>query len=215
LPIRPAVPFTIAILGSLVVAGCSSTPGPGLARGRQIYDTCVPCHGADGRGDHTLGAPQIAGLPTWYVVGQLDKFKRSMRGAHPDDTEGQRMRPMARSLYRAGDVESVAGYVATLVPHRPSPTLAGGDVEAGRQRFTSICITCHGPAGDGNPALGAPPLSHQADWYLYRQLGKFRNHLRGTHPDDVSGAQMAAMSQTLPDTTAMHDVIAYIRTLQH
>jgi len=28
------------------------------------------------------------------------------------------------------------------------------------------------------------------------------------------GAQMAAMSQTLEDTTAMHDVVAYIRSMQ-
>jgi cytochrome c oxidase subunit II len=215
LTIRPAVPSIIAVAWALVVAGCASTPGPGLARGREIYDTCVPCHGADGGGDPTIGAPQIAGLPRWYVVAQLDKFKRSMRGAHPDDTEGQRMRPMARSLYRTGDVESVADFVVTLRPHRPAPTLAGDDVEAGRARFTTLCTTCHGPAAEGNDAIGAPPLSHQADWYMYRQLGKFKDHLRGTHPDDVTGAQMAAMAQTLPDSAAMRDVIAYIRTLQH
>ena len=46
------------------------------------------------------------------------------------------------------------------------------------------------------------------------QLYKFKNGLRGTHPDDTYGAQMAAMASTLADTTAMHDVIAYIRTLQ-
>jgi hypothetical protein len=38
--------------------------------------------------------------------------------------------------------------------------------------------------------------------------------MRGAHPDDAMGAQMAAMSQTLEDSTAMHDVVAYIRTLQ-
>ena len=35
----------------------------------------------------------------------------------------------------------------------------------------------------------------------------------GAHPQDAMGAQMAAMAQTLEDTTAMKNVIAYVRTL--
>jgi cytochrome c553 len=212
-------PKTVVSTSAVVVllvalSGCAPTPGPGLARGAQVYDTCVPCHGAQGLGNATLGAPEIAGLPEWYVSAQLRKFKTSLRGAHPDDDAGQRMRPMARSLYREGDVESVAQYVATLAPVRPHATLAGGDAAAGATRYTTICTTCHGPAAAGNQAIGAPPLDHQADWYMLAQLAKFKGGLRGAHPDDVTGAQMAAMSQTLEDSTAMRDVIAYIRTLQ-
>ncbi len=194
--------------------GCAQAPPPGLARGEQIFDTCVPCHGAGGLGDASIGAPEIAGLPKWYVEAQLTKFKNGMRGAHPSDLEGARMRPMARSLYREGDIASVAEYVATLQPVKPHATLADGSAEAGAMRFTTVCITCHGPDAAGNEALGAPPLNHQADWYMLRQLGKFKNGMRGAHPDDAMGGQMAAMSQTLEDSTAMHDVIAYIRTLQ-
>lgn len=195
-------------------AGCAQTPGPGLARGEQIYDTCVPCHGTNGLGNARIGAPEIAGLPKWYVVAQLTKFKGGIRGAHPDDDAGQRMRPMARSLYRNGDVESVAEYVATLKPEKPHVTMPGGDVNAGQTRFTSVCIACHGPEAAGTEALGAPPLNHQADWYMFAQLQKFKSGMRGAHPDDGMGAQMRAMAMTLEDTTAMKDVIAYIRTLQ-
>lgn len=198
----------------VALSGCAPTPGPGLARGAQVFDSCVPCHGAKGLGDRTLGAPEIAGLPEWYVAAQLVKFQHSLRGAHPDDDAGQRMRPMARSLYRPGDLESVAKYVATLRPEKPHATLAAGNPEAGATRYTTICTTCHGPDASGNEALGAPPLDHQADWYMLAQLAKFKSGLRGAHPDDATGAQMAAMSQTLEDSTAMHDVIAYIRTLQ-
>jgi cytochrome c oxidase subunit 2 len=205
--------LAVATLAALA-AGCARTPGPGLARGEQIYDTCAPCHGPAGHGDPAIGAPQIAGLPKWYLVAQLAKFKSGMRGAHPDDAPGERMRPMARSLYRAGDLESVAEYVATLEPGRMPATLPGGSVAAGRDRFTTVCTTCHGAAAAGNEALGAPPLVHQADWYMLAQLSKFKGGMRGTHPDDLFGAQMAAMSQTLPDSAAMKDVIAYIRTLQ-
>ena len=80
--------------------------------------------------------------------------------------------------------------------------------------YQSICITCHQEDGSGNEALGAPPLTHQHDWYMMTQLNKFKSGMRGAHPDDTMGGQMAAMAQTLEDSTAMHDVIAYIRTLQ-
>ncbi len=207
--------FLLSALAAWVLAGygCANTPGPGLARGEQIYDSCVPCHGKAGLGSPLVGAPEIAGLPKWYVVAELTKFKGAIRGAHPDDVEGARMRPMAKSLYRKGDVESVAEYVATLKPVTPEPTLPG-NVAAGQARFTSLCITCHGAAAGGTEALGAPPLNHQSDWYMYSQIHKFRSGMRGANPADVNGMTMAAMAKTLPDTTAVLDVIAYIRTLQ-
>jgi hypothetical protein len=49
---------------------------------------------------------------------------------------------------------------------------------------------------------------------MLTQLTKFKSGMRGAHPDDAMGAQMAAMSQTLGDSTAMRDVITFIRTLQ-
>ena len=211
---RKSVLSILAAAGLVLVCGCARTPGPGLARGRQIYDTCVPCHGPAGHGSPLVGAPQIAGLPKWYLVNELTKFQNSVRGTHPDDAEGARMRPMARSLYRPGDLESVAEYVATLAPSRPRPSLTEGNVAAGQARFTTICIACHGPDASGNQAIGSPPLNHQADWYMYAQLGKFRAGMRGADPADLTGAQMAAIAKSLPDTTAMKDVIAYIRTLQ-
>lgn len=207
--------LSFALVGWIVAAyGCARTPGPGLARGEQIYDSCVPCHGKAGLGSPLVGAPEIAGLPKWYVVAELTKFKDGIRGAHPDDVEGARMRPMAKSLYRPGDLESVASYVATMKSTRPEPSLHTGNVAAGQARFTSLCITCHGAQAAGMEALGAPPLDHQADWYMYSQVTKFRSGLRGAHPADASGMTMAAMAKTLPDTTAILDVIAYIRTLQ-
>jgi cytochrome c553 len=202
-----------AVAASLAV-GCGQRPGPGLARGRQMYETCVPCHGANGAGNRGLGAPEIAGLPKWYLVNELNKFQHGIRGADPRDREGARMRPMARTLNREGDVESVAEYVATLPPLQPGVAIAVGDTAIGAATYTTICVTCHGPAAMGNEALGAPPLLHQRDWYMLVQLGKFKTGVRGAHPEDVTGGQMAAMSQTLADSTAMMNVIAYIRVLQ-
>ena len=208
------IPFAV-LCAAAWLTGCAETPGPGLARGAQIFHTCVPCHGKDGHGNMALGAPSIAGLPRWYIEHQLKNFKTSMRGAHPEDAEGQRMRPMARSLYREGDLESVSQYAATLKPLPPmNNMMAMGDTAAGRVAFENICITCHQADGIGNEALGTPPLTHQHDWYMMTQLYKFKSGQRGAHPDDGMGGQMAAMASTLADTAAMHDVIAFIRTLQ-
>lgn len=204
--------ITAAVLAA-ALAGCSSAPQTGVAQGKLVYNTCVPCHGENGGGNARLRAPSIAGLPEWYLVRQLQNFQKDVRGAQADDMEGHRMRPMARSLYHAGDLEAVAKYVAgmPIVPQPASLTL--GDRVAGEARYTSVCIACHGPDGKGMEAVGSPRLAGQADWYLYLQLQKFHSGMRGTHPDDMYGAQMRAMSMTLEDSTAMQDVVAYIRTL--
>jgi uncharacterized protein len=55
---------------------------------------------------------------------------------------------------------------------------------------------------------------NQADWYMARQLDKFKSGIRGADPRDVQGQQMAAMSAMLEDRQAMLDVFAYIRTLR-
>jgi len=91
--------------------------------------------------------------------------------------------------------------------------LAGGDAAAGQTQYMAICVACHGADAKGNQAMNAPPLANQADWYLVSQLKKFKTGMRGAHPEDVSGSQMRAMSSTLIDTTAMHNVVAYIKTL--
>jgi len=197
----------------LLFSACSKTGSPGIVRGKELYETCVPCHGKVGEGSAVLAAPALAGLPGWYLTEQLTKFQKGIRGAHPQDVEGSRMRPMARTLYKEGDVPSVVAYVTSLPPNRPAPTLAGGDRTAGQARYASVCIACHGPNGEGMEALHAPTLNHQADWYLLKQLQKFHSGMRGANPADLYGSQMRAMSLTLEDEKAMMDVVAYVRTL--
>lgn len=203
----------VLALVSALVAGCG-TQSP-AAHGAQLFKTCVPCHGPRGQGNLALRTPAIAGLPDWYLTAEITKFQRDIRGAHPDDMEGHRMRPMARTLYHKGDVEDVVAYVSKLAPVWVPPVMKGGDVAAGHQRYSTVCIACHGADGHGGQALGAPPIAGQADWYLQAQLEKFKTGMRGAHPDDKSGAMMRAMSSTLADTLAMRDVVAYVKTLAH
>jgi cytochrome c oxidase subunit 2 len=151
-------------------------------------------------------------MDAWYVEGQLKKFKAGIRGAHPDDTTGMRMRPMSLTLKTDADIAAVAAYVASMPLVDPGPTLSGGDAERGKAIY-GPCTACHGPGGQGNPQLNGPPLNHISDWYAVAQLHKFKAGIRGSNPKDQTGAMMAAMAGTLPNEQAMLDVVAYIMTM--
>jgi cytochrome c oxidase subunit 2 len=65
----------------------------------------------------------------------------------------------------------------------------------------------------GNDLLGAPALTGVSDWYLLSAYQGFLDGLRGQHPDDTYGAQMARLAPALPDRDDLLDVIAFINTL--
>jgi cytochrome c oxidase subunit 2 len=93
-----------------------------------------------------------------------------------------------------------------------SAQAGGGSAAAGKALY-AVCAGCHGAQGEGNPALHAPKLSGQKDWYLTRQLRNYKQGARGTHDKDVFGKAMAPMAATLADDAAIANVVAYVGTL--
>lgn len=184
-----------------------------MSRGQAVYDTCRPCHGANGEGNEALGAPQIAGLPQWYIETQLNAFREGWRGFHPMDTVGIRMRSMERTLDMEGDLESVAQFVASMPRHR-SPETLNGNAQVGEQLYTTNCTGCHMPTGLGLEATSAPPLVGQHDWYLLAQYEKYVKGWRGadslvnlpSFQMKTTGSQQASVAQVV-------DILAYIQTL--
>jgi cytochrome c oxidase subunit 2 len=201
------------IIGGLSLCGCQLSPTGAATRGKEVFQTCVPCHNVDGSGNSAVGAPNIAGMKQWYVLAQLQKFRSGARGMQFNDVEGMRMRPMALSLSSDADVEAVARYVETLPPVSHSPALQG-DVHAGDNQFHLICSACHGENGQGNQDLKAPRLAGIDDWYLATQLRKFRSGVRGTNPKDIEGRMMRPMARGLADDDAVRNVVAYIDSLK-
>ena len=198
------------LLVALLFAGCERL-GPGQSLGAEVFETCALCHGPAGAGNADIDAPAIAGLPVWYVTGQLENFIEGRRGKHADDLPGLRMRPMALTLQNEEDVQAVAQYVASL----PSVVAEGtvqGNAGAGAGTF-QVCVACHGPEALGNELLHSPPLVFASDWYLLAQLRNFRSGARGTDPLDTWAATMRPSAMLLDDAS-MHDVVAYIRTLR-
>lgn len=201
------------IVSAIPATGCQTAPAATVDHGQELYGNyCQQCHQADAVGWQEVGAPSIAGLPEWYILEQLGKFQKGIRGAHHDDAEGQRMRPLSRTVDDEIDSRAVAMYISSLPPHPPAATVQG-DAAKGAQLFAT-CSACHGPEGKGNEQLGAPSLLVQPDWYLVRQLGKFKAGIRGAHPQDTRGQQMRPMAMTLADDQAVHDVIAHVNTLR-
>jgi len=83
-------------------------------KGKQLYQTCVTCHGADGAGNDTLGAPRLAGQEDWYLLGQLQNYKKGARGAQAGDTFGSQMRAMATTLPDKQSEKDVIAYIYSL-----------------------------------------------------------------------------------------------------
>ncbi len=180
--------------------------------GKALYAVCVSCHGTDGAGNKALNAPRIAGQQEWYVKRQLAAFKSGMRGTHSGDIYGRTMRPMAMTLSNDQAMADIAAYVNSLQGPVSESTVQG-DVTAGKASY-AVCVSCHGPNGEGNKALNAPKLSGMQDWYIVRQLQHFKKGIRGANPKDTYGMQMAPMAMTLPDDKAIENVAAYISTLR-
>lgn len=194
------------------VAACDATPPPvGMTRGAELFETCVPCHGAAATGNADIEAPSIAGLPQWYIEAQLQAFQAGWRGKHAEDLAGLRMRPMAVSLTREGDIESVAQYVASMPAIYPESTLHG-NAGAGAASY-QVCVACHGADGLGDETLRSPPIVQLNDWYLAQELRNFRIGARGANPADTWGLTMRANAAVLTDQ-AIEDVIAYVQTLR-
>ena len=82
----------------------------------------------------------------------------------------------------------------------------------GAQRFVT-CVACHGADAGGIQATNAPRLRGMSDWYLATQLKHFRDGVRGGHPQDAYGSQMALFAAMLRDDQSILDLLAYVDTL--
>ena len=200
----------VLLLGVVTACGGASATESRFS-GRNLFRSCESCHGPSGEGMAVMDAPRLAGLPAWYVSLQLERFQSGLRGKHPDDSEGLRMRAMASQMMSKAEIDAVAAHIASLPGVEKAPPALKGDPAAG-QSFYAVCGACHGAKGEGNQQLNAPPLALFEDWYIARQLRKFQTGIRGRNPDDAVGLQMSGMAMTVPPESVDH-VAAYVHGL--
>ncbi len=113
---------------------------------RLFANNCAQCHGADAKG--SKGFPNLTDSD-WLWGGSYDTIVETITKGR----EGQ-MPVMAAAVGTSEDVRNVAHYVLSLSGSPHNPLYA----QFGRPKFV-VCAACHGPRGQGNPALGAPNLS--------------------------------------------------------
>jgi cytochrome c oxidase subunit 2 len=87
------------------------------AKGKEIFKTCAACHGEDGKGIELLSSPRVAGIPDYYLLRQINNFKKGVRGKHEDDIFGRQMALLQElSLKDDQAILDVIAYINSLPP---------------------------------------------------------------------------------------------------
>lgn len=171
--------------------------------GRGEQWACASCHGDLGQGKENT--PRLAGLPTDYIVKQLDDFASGRR-------VNESMRVVVATLSDS-EKQGVAGYYAGLrVPSNAKPEL-GGDLARGEalalhgdwSRNVPACFSCHGPSGFG-VAPEFPPLAAQHAAYTASQLAAWAGGHRNNSSLDLMGQISRELSDA--DRRAVADYLA-------
>lgn len=114
---------------------------------RLFANNCAACHGADARGGY--GFPNLTDAD-WIYGGTPDVIKATILNGRVGY-----MPPFAPALGGDQGVKEVVTYVQSLSGQPVDAAMAA----AGKVRFGTICVACHGMEGKGNPAMGAPNLT--------------------------------------------------------
>ena len=117
---------------------------------------------------------------------------------------------MRQYLPFVGSVFLVLGLFSFAAEPLPNPE---GNPEAGKASYI-VCVACHMDNGGGNKILNSPAIAGQQEWYIARQLQYFKDGLRGTHAEDIYGAQMRPMSLTLTSDQAVADMASYVASMK-
>ena len=81
------------------------------------------------------------------------------------------------------------------------------------QELFETCVPCHNSDGSGNPEVGAPNIAGMKQWYVERELQKFRAGVRGMQFNDVEGMRMRPMSLSLTSDDDVKAVARYAESL--
>ena len=109
---RAMLAATVAALPAVRAAAAAPTDN-----GRNYFNSlCSACHGANGHGNETLGAPRLAGLTPAYLARQIAAFRTGQRGAQAGDRLGAQMRALSAMLPDARTEQDVVNYAAGLAP---------------------------------------------------------------------------------------------------
>jgi cytochrome c oxidase cbb3-type subunit 3 len=151
---QQALEASLAPLRDLSLTQLAANP-VAQSMGHRLYlDNCAACHGQQALGNATIGAPNLTDADSLYGS-DPDTILASIR----DGRTGAM--PAWGAALGAEGVKQAAAYVLTFSGTKTPEDWA----KAGQARYETMCVSCHGPDGRGNAALGAPNLTDQT--WLY------------------------------------------------
>lgn len=152
-----------------------------LKLGRSIFsNNCAICHGSSAHG--AIGYPDLSdGI--WHWGGSAERVLDTVL----DGREGV-MPAWNTVLTGMGGKYAVDHVIAYLQTLSSSPSQQNDYmVERGEALYQSLCVACHGPAGKGNPEIGAPDLTDGYWLYgnsneaLYKTISEGRHAVMPAH----------------------------------
>jgi cytochrome c553 len=196
---RRLIVSSFVILGAGVLAAVASADP--RAPGYPKAFACSACHGFDGN-SRANTTPILAGMAPWY-------FKKAVQDYASGRRPAAEMEPFAKLVQELG-IDDVATYFAAQT-REPSPLQPDPSAVARGSAASSVCVVCHGPAGQGDPARGVPNIAGQPAGYLRIQLQKFKTNVRS--PGEPNLVALKALVNSLPDDV-LGDLAAYYSSLK-
>lgn len=133
-----------------------------LAAGGSVFgDNCATCHGPGGTG--FKGYPNLRDDVWLWGDGSLNDIETTIRvgirSGHPDARVSQMPAFGRDGMLQPAQISDLTQYVLALSGRRADRNA----VIRARPVYAAQCVACHGPAGKGDPAQGAPDLT-DGEW---------------------------------------------------
>jgi cytochrome c oxidase cbb3-type subunit 3 len=168
--------------------------------GRLFASNCSVCHGSDAKGAY--GFPNLTDAD-WRWGGEPETIKTTIMGGR------HAVMPGWAAVVGEQGVADVASYLVTSLHGRKLPEGAKADPANGQKLFAANCVACHGPAGKGTPAMGAPDLTHPAAFIYGSSFAQLQQTIRYGRQ-----GQMPAQAD-LQGNDKVHLLAAYVYSLSH
>ena len=159
-----------------------------MQTGARLFATyCTVCHGSDAKG--AKGFPNLRDRD-WLYGGEPQAIEASILNGRQGN-----MPAWTQVLGKEG-VYNVSEYVRSLSGKEVDKDRAA----AGKVSFQQVCVSCHGPDGKGNQALGAPNLTDNIWLYggshedILKTIREGRQGVMPAHKDFLGQSKVHLLS---------------------
>jgi cytochrome c553 len=197
-----------AIASLLVLVSVQAAAGGDATAGQAKSAICAACHGMDGN-SVVPNWPKLAGQHEKYLVRQANLIKSGAR-------QVPEMSGIVAGL-SSQDFEDISAFFASQensggVADESMVVLGERIYRAGNaDSGVPACMSCHGPAGEGNPLAGYPALAGQHSVYTAKMLTDFRAGKNWGEGDTQSMIMNGSASELTDDEITA--VASYIQGL--